>query len=169
MAPVARAVVDASRWINDYDTVLAIAAEAVQRRLATVDDLARELGRAPMTGSGHLRRALASVVAGARSVAEGRALALFAGAGLPQPLVNCDLVVDGAFLARPDFRWGRLIVEIDSKEWHLLVPGSWERTQQRRRLLERAGFTVLVVTPEELHRQGDVVVADIQARLAAAA
>jgi hypothetical protein len=104
---------------------------------------------------------------GARSVAEERAIRLFSSGGLPPPLVNADLYVDSRWVARPDFRWGRLIVEIDSKEWHLLRPGSWEATQQRRQRLQALGFDVLVVTPDALLRAPDDVLAAVRRRLAA--
>jgi very-short-patch-repair endonuclease len=66
---------------------------------------------------------------------------------LPAPLVNEPLVVDGRVFV-PDFRWGRLIVEVDSKLHHLLTPGAWAATLRRRARLEQAGYHVIPVTPE---------------------
>lgn len=163
-AAVPRAVVDACRRLSSYDDVLAVAAEAVQRRLATVQELSAELAAGAQWGTAVLRQVLIVVGDGVMSAAEGRALQLFRACGLPAPVVNRGLILPGSRVVCPDFRWGRLIVEIDSREWHLLVPGSWEATQQRRRALERQGFTVLVVTPAELTNDSDTVVADVLQR-----
>lgn len=165
ITPAGRAAVDAARRLTSYDDTLAIATGVVQRELTTVGELTAEVQAAPRRGTAVIRRVLWAVSDGARSVAEADALRLFRAAGLPEPLVNHGLVVPGESVRCPDFRWGRLIVEIDSKEWHLLVPGSWEATQARRKALERRGYIVLVVTPSELAGEPEQVVADIRARL----
>ena len=64
-------------------------------------------------------------------------------------------MVDGQIFV-PDFRWGWVIVEIDSKEWHLLNPGSCEATMRRRARLEPAGYHVIPVSPALLRDVTDL-------------
>ena len=92
---------------------------------------------------------------------EAAARQLFDLAGLPEALVNEPIEVNGEVFV-PDFRWGRFIVEIDSKEWHLLVPGSWDRTQERRTRLEAAGYRVLPISPAQIRDSPAEVVAAVR-------
>ena len=108
--------------------------------------------------------------ANVRSVPEGRLLDLIGTTTLPPPLVNVPIVIDGrTFL--PDLRWGRFIVEVESRLHHLLIPGSWEATQRRRLILQGAGYHVLPVTPEQIRDDPQGVLAAIMVgcRLYAAA
>ena len=66
----------------------------------------------------------------------------------------------------PDFRWGLVIVEIDSRAHHLLEEGAWERTQARRAALQAAGYHVLPYTPEQIRDTPEMVLAGIIAALA---
>ena len=139
LAPVARAVVDAAGLCSTYDDVLALASAVMMSRRTTLTAIEAAAAAASWRTTVLLRSVLAEARSGSRSVPEAELRALLAASGLPAPLVNVPIVVDGETLV-PDFRWGMFIVEVDSKEWHLLEPGSWERTLHRRMKLEGAGL-----------------------------
>jgi hypothetical protein len=157
---VARAVADCSRRLSSYDTVLAVVASALNSSRTTLDELCAEVAAGSNKGSRLLRRVLMEASQGVRSVPESRLLALLLGSGLPEPLVNAPLTVDGQVFV-PDLRWGRLIVEVDSKVHHLLMPGTWAATQRRRARLEQAGYHVIPVTPEMIRDDPSGVLAMI--------
>ena len=90
-----RAVADAARWLTDIGDVRAVVAEAVQRRMCSIEDLVEELDHGPKQGSALLRRALAEVADGVRSAAEGQLHALIGRSGLPMPMFNPRLFVGG--------------------------------------------------------------------------
>jgi hypothetical protein len=157
--PVTRAIVDAAGQFP-YETLLALVCAAVNEGRSSPDQLRDELAMAPTKGSGGLRRALGELDAGSRSGPEAQACRLFAQAGLPEPLVNVALMVGGRLFV-PDFRWGRVILEIDSKAYHLLEPGAWDRTMERRAFLAAHGYLVLPVSPEQLRKAPDEILAAI--------
>lgn len=170
-APIARAVIDASRRMRDRHEVRAMVAEVVQRQLCTVRELADELKAAQRQGSALPRRVLREVAAGVRSVVEAEAREIILEAGLPEPLWNHD-VYDGSgrWLGRPDAIWAALgvILEIDSLEWHL-SPASYLRTQARQRRLAKHGLIVLPVAPGWMRANRAAFVQELQDALAAGA
>jgi hypothetical protein len=157
---VARAVVDASRRLTSYDAVLSLLSCAINTGRATLDDVRNELVGGSPRGCRLLRQALAEADSGIRSIAEASARRLFRRHGLPEPLVNEPIWVDGHMFV-PDFRWGRVIVEIDSRAYHLLEDGAWERTQARRAALQAAGYHVLPYTPGQIRDMPEIVIAGI--------
>jgi hypothetical protein len=130
---VPRAVADAARWLTDIGDVRAVVAEAVQRRMCSIEHLVEELEHGPKQGSALLRRALAEVADGVRSAAEGQLHALIKRSGLPMPMFNPRLFVGRAFLAMPDCWWPEagVAAEVDSRAWHL-SPRGWENTLARQ-------------------------------------
>jgi hypothetical protein len=163
LAPVARAVVDAARACSSYDDVLSVASAAIMSRRTTLAAIEEEVAKASTrhTTDPAAARAVESR-RGSRSVPEAEARALFVLAGLPEPLVNHQIEVGGELFV-PDFLWPWFIVEVDSKEWHLLEPGSWERTQERRTRLEAGGYHVLPITPAQIRRASPEMIAAVQA------
>jgi very-short-patch-repair endonuclease len=161
-ANVARATADCARHLTCEETVLSVVASVLNSKKTTLAQLATELTEGPTRGSSLLRRVLLTDATKVRSVPEAALLQLIATTGLPTPLVNEPIVVGGKTLL-PDIRWGRLIVEVDSKEWHLLNPGSWEATQKRRLALQAAGYFVIPITPDQIRNEPGQVVAAILA------
>lgn len=154
------AAIVVSRALQD---VRALLCECVQRGLASADDLARELDEGPRQGSGLARQALEHIVAGARSAPECE-LAELVGTStiLPPPRLNQPLPdVPGVI---PDAHWSeaRLVVEIDSMEWHRFGSAP-ERTEQRRARLAAAGWLVIPVSPRRLRAGPAEVLAEIEA------
>lgn len=167
-APPARAIADAARLLADAAEVRALVAAGVQRQKVRIWQLAEELANGPVRGSAGLRRALAEVADGVRSVAEGDLLDLIRRARLPMPLLNPCLYVEGKFLASPDAWWPEagVAVEVDSREWHL-SPAAWEQTMARHARMSSLGIIVLHYPPSRIRSVGDEVAAEIRAALAA--
>jgi len=162
----ARAVADTARGLTTRSEVRAVVASAVQQRQCSIRDLAAELAAGPVRGSGLFRSVLAEVAEGIRSPAEGDFRALIRGSGLPQPLFNPSLYLDGSLLGRPDAWWPDhgVAVEIDSREWHF-APDDWEATMRRDARLTAAGIRVLHVSPRQLRAEPGRIVRDISAAL----
>jgi very-short-patch-repair endonuclease len=166
LAPVARAVADHVLELRQLDRVQAVVANAVQRELCTVADLAVELEAGPRRGSRLFREALRDVGYGARSVPEARAGYLLRAAGVTGFEQNADVWVgDQRFVA--DFLWPELraVLEIDSTEFHL-TPEDHAATLARDHVLQAAGYLVLHVKPSQL-RDAEAFVALIRDWLAA--
>jgi very-short-patch-repair endonuclease len=142
--------------------VRAVVASAVQQGRCTVADLSAELDQGPVRGSMLFRSVLAEVGDGIRSPAEGDFRDLIRKSGLPKPLFNLRLVLDGKLLAVPDAWWAdcALIVEIDSREWHL-APDDWEATMARDGWLRAVGIRVIHVTPRQVRTEPTRILQDI--------
>ncbi|WP_166349084.1 type IV toxin-antitoxin system AbiEi family antitoxin domain-containing protein [Phytoactinopolyspora limicola] len=143
--------------------VRALTCEAIQRGLTTVDALADELEHGPRRGSALARRAVDDVSAGCRSAPECELRDLIASSEiLPTPTYNGplpglpNLVPDAYFSIR------RLIVEVDSVEWHRFGD-MYEKTEQRRALLASHGWLVIPVSPQRLRACPHDVLAEIEA------
>lgn len=171
VATVERCVVDACLDSMDLGAVRHSVASAVQSGRCFIEDLIEESARVTARGAGALRKALAEVADGARSVAECEAAELMFSAGLPRCRQNVDVLdAAGRWLACADFYWEELgaILEVDSRDWHL-DPESWQETLMRHNRLEAAGFTVMHCTPSQIRRNPDAVVRQIRAWLQARA
>jgi hypothetical protein len=166
--PAARAVADASRELGSLREVRAVTADAVQRRACRLDQLVEELACAPTRGSAWLRRALAEVADGVRSVAEGDLRDLIIQGRLPRPMFNPRLYLGRTFLAQPDAWWPEagVAAEVNSREWHL-SPEDWERTQARQALMGRHGIIVLPFTPRQVRTEAATVATGIRSALLA--
>ena len=168
-APVPRAVADAVRWGSKDREARAIVAEAVQQGYCPLSLLAEELYAGPVRGSARLRRVLAEVTGGIRSVAEADFLALIRRARLPVPVLNPRLYAGDTFIAAPDCWWpdAGVAAEVDSREWHL-APGDWERTLARHARMSSHGIIVLHFTPAQIRREPKAVAGMLGAALTAA-
>ncbi len=162
----ARAVSDTVLGLTARSEVRAVVASAVQQGRCTITELAAELAAGPVRGSALFRSVLAEVADGIRSVPEADFRALVIQSGLPRPLFNASLYLHDRFLATVDAWWPKLgvVVEIDSREWHL-NPESWEYTMERHRRLTAAGIRVIHVSPRQLRIEPDRILRDIAAAL----
>jgi hypothetical protein len=104
-APAARAVADAVRWAGDDREARTMVAQAVQQGHCPLTLIGEELDAGPVRGSAGLRRVLAEVAGGIRSVAEADFLALITRARLPAPVLNPRLYSGGTLIASPDCWW----------------------------------------------------------------
>ena len=169
-APLPRAVVDACRPLRSERAVRALVAAAVQRRLVPVQALVAELEAGESAGSALVRRVVEEVCDGVRSAPEAELRQLFRmSLVLPAPLWNCRLLHLGSWLADPDayFEDAGLVVESDSREWHL-SPQDWEATLARHARMEATGLHVLHVPPQRHRHSPEVVLAEVEAAYLAA-
>jgi len=170
VAPVHRAVLDATRRIRDFDTVQTMLAEAVQRKRCSAERLDKELRLGSQRGSAIPRRALQAILAGAESVAEADAWEVWKLAGLPPAEWNIRVFDEhGNFIAKPDawcddiaFAW-----EIDSRRWHGEGDG-YSNTLARNARYTAAGIAFLQTMPIQLRTEPDRVINDLRAAYAAA-
>lgn len=166
--PVERAVIDACRCLPGIDPVRALIAESIQSRKSNVAALSAVLSHGGSSGSGVIRRVLAEVGDGARSVAEANGRDLILRSDLPPPVWNQDLfTLDGKWLACADAWWREagVVLEIDSREWHLL-PEHWAATMARHARLTSYGLLVVHATPLQLRMQTDQVLPTIARTIA---
>lgn len=142
-------------------------------KLLDLDELDRAIVAA--TGRRGLRglRAIADewrtedgTVPDVRSVFEARVLPQLLALGLPRPLCNHRLEVDGETLI-VDFLWPeqRFVVETDGRETHE-TPVAFQRDRLRDQLLLSVGYPVSRVTWIQIRDEPEAVVARIASSLA---
>jgi hypothetical protein len=165
-ATPSRAVADAARQLATMSEVRAVVAASVQRGKVAIWQLEEELQAGPRPGSVQLRRALAEVAEGVRSVAEADLRTLVKRARLPDPLYNPRLFVGSGFLACPDAWWPEagVALEVESKAYHL-SPADWEKTMARQARMVAQGILVLAVPPQRLKTEGWKVAREIRSAL----
>lgn len=165
--PVARAVADHALTLHRIDDVRTVVAEAVRRRLSTVDEISAELEAGPRNGSALLRQAIDEVGAGAWSAPEARAARLLRRAGVPPFEQNARIDLPGGRYYIADFLWRDLwaILEIDSVENHF-DPADWSATMDRHLVLETIGFSVTHRPPSAVNTYPGRFVRDVTAWLA---
>ena len=163
----ARAVADSVRWLNDLAAVRALVAGVVQTKMCTIDQLAAELRTGSVQGSALFRAALGEVADGVRSASEAELKDLLKRGRLPAPLFNARLYCHDELIAVADAWWpdAGVVVEVDSKEWHL-SPGDWEKTMSRHARMTALGILVLHFTPRQIRYEPDQVLAIIRQALA---
>lgn len=164
LASASRSLVDAARRLSRLDEVRALLADAVQRRICRVEDLAAELTSQGLPGAALPRRVMTEVADGVRSAAEAWARSLVLRCGrVPEPAWNVAVrSVDDRLLAVVDAWWDDvgLAWQIDSREFHL-DPQGYDRTLRRQSALAAAGVIVLHTVPSRLRAESAAVVDEI--------
>ena len=169
VAPLERCVLDTCHGLTSLRSIRALLCESVQLGLTTPERVLETLGGACWKGAGLVRRALDDAVAGCRSAPECELRDLVrTSAVLSEPLWNAQLPGGSDASIVPDACWPgeRVVVEIDSAEWHRrgdLV----ERTERRRARLAALGWTVIAVSPRRLREEPGVVLREIEAAVIA--
>jgi hypothetical protein len=107
---------------------------------------------------------------GVDSPPETRTRLVLVAAGLPEPLVNADVLDHtGAWLARPDLSWPRWRVAVEYEgDHHRTDRAQWRRDLGRDAVLQANGWLVLRVGADDLVRP-DRLVARVRAALASRA
>jgi hypothetical protein len=84
------------------------------------------------------------------NVAEMRIVRVLVDAGLPPPVRQYEIWVDGVLIARVDlaYPWARLAIELDSFRWHA-GRGPFRSDRVRGNRIAAAGWLVLRATPED--------------------
>lgn len=133
-----------------WPDVVAMGDAMVRSGLATLDDLKSmvDWGRG-RRGIRFARAALQVIDPAAESPGESWVRAMLARAGAPRPVCNLSIDV-GGLTFRLDIAWpeAKLAVEYDGEEHH--GPRQREHDAWRRRLLNQAGWTIIVI------RKGDL-------------
>jgi Protein of unknown function (DUF559) len=128
---------------------------AVDRLIATgVVDLApvrAAAGAARGPGSARARTVASLADGRAESPQESRLRLLMLRGGLPAPVPQFSVRLDGRFVARVDFAWPdrKVAVEYDGL-WHA-EEGQFARDRQRLNRLHAAGWRVVFVTAQDMH------------------
>ncbi|MEA2137807.1 MAG: hypothetical protein QOG56_957 [Solirubrobacteraceae bacterium] len=162
----ARTLLDLAGVLREH-ALRRVVRQALGERRVTIAQLRDVLTRANgHRGAGPLAQLVADGPAPTRSELEDALLDLVRRAGLPEPQVNAELVLDGRRLI-PDLRWPRqrLVVEADGAAWHDNRVAR-AADAERQALLEAHGERVLRVTWQQTTRQPRQTLARIRAALA---
>ncbi len=161
----ARAAWDVAGWL-DVEVAVAIVDTLLGRGLTTRSELAALLARQEgRPGWRRAQRVFGLADPGAQSPPESWLRVRLVLAGLPRPVVQHPVRVDGAAVLHPDLAWPtwKVAVEYDG-HWHAEV----DRLHLDRHRLNRlvaAGWTVLHVTSRRLHRDFPAVAREVRAAL----
>ncbi|GAA4350714.1 endonuclease domain-containing protein [Angustibacter luteus] len=150
------------------DELVVVGDAALRRGLVTQTELTMLVGSLTgRRGVRRLHRALPLLEPATDSPMETRTRLLLVRAGLPRPVANRDVVVDGVWLARPDLSYPDLKIAIEYEgDHHRTDRRQWLRDKTRRRLLEDAGWIVIEVTSVDVHLTPAVTVARVSAAIA---
>jgi hypothetical protein len=151
----ARTVVDLSRNVTFRSGV--VLADSALRAGTTVDELRAVLDYCRRWPGRRRAIAVVEFATGlSESPLESVSRVLFADAGLPTPELQAQIFDGTTFVARVDFRWGRVIGEADgmSKYDDPLV---LRREKLRQMQLEDLGFQVVRWTWDEVWRRPEIV------------
>lgn len=157
-----RAVLDACHGAVSLREVRAMHCESVQRGLTTPDRLSAELGGACWKGAALCRRALDDVFVGCRFAPECELRDLVrTSLVLSEPLWNHRLPGSAGIV--PDACWpaARVVVEIDSSEWHRMGD-LVELTERRRARYAALGWTTVPISPRRLRDEPATVLHEIE-------
>lgn len=160
----ARAAADAALQCSDLATARAVLTAAVQRQLATPDELALEYAVSPRNGSYFLRRAVEDVLNGARSVAEADAIHALVEGRVPAFEVNvpiCDPRGRIRYVVDVLWRTLRAVLEIDSRQHHS-SEADWLATMRRHNVLASCGFAVVHWAPTDIRADPASFAADVK-------
>jgi hypothetical protein len=160
----ATAVIAATRGMKNERSVMAALSEAVQRRLATYDDLVRANIQGPPKGARAADRALAYIAAGAHSVREADFLKLVeASPILPKPVCNALLRLRCGRLISPDawFVEEAVIHETNGRKAHERED-LFEDMQERHDAITDSEFVAFHSSPRRLDQRPRVVIAQLE-------
>ncbi len=136
--------------------------------LATLDHLAASVAAGRRQGIDRLRAALPLVRERSASRPETWCRLALVDAGLPEPALNSDVVVDGRVIACVDLAYPHARVAIEYEGGHHATDRrQWVRDIERHEALAAAGWIVIRVTKEHLFTDAAAVVARVRRALAA--
>ena len=135
---------------------------------ADVVELTSMAARPGRRGNRRMRAAIPLLEPHTDSPMETRLRLLIVRAGLPRPVAGHDVVVDGEWLARPDLSYPglRIAIEYDG-DHHRVSRAQWRRDIGRRRLLEDAGWLLIVLTADDVLRHPELTVDRVRRAIAA--
>jgi hypothetical protein len=165
----ARTLIDLVAGMSFRDGVVVVEA-ALRADPQLAGELAHERRRGlPRRGALTVQRVLDFASPLSESVLESHASVLWAERGLPAPIQQAVIRLDGRFVARVDFLWpaARLVVEVDGLAKYDAA-GTLQDEKARQNRLVAAGYTVLRFTWQDIRMRPDSVVRQVTAALARA-
>lgn len=153
MAPVGRAVIDASRGVPSLRDARGIVLGAVADRWVDVPTLADVLATTQQNGSGLTRRAIEDARRGCASPPEAEVVDALTGCGVPF-YVNPQLLLHGRLLGSPDLWLPGLGIggEVDSVERHEQDDDAVESTYDRHERITGAGLELVHLSVRRIRR-----------------
>jgi hypothetical protein len=146
----------------------ALLCEVVQRRRASVDTMLDELRMTASRNRAVASLAMDDIVAGCRSAPECELRDLVKiSSVLPEPRWNQPLPgyrpKHRSEALTPDgcIQRARLVIEVDSVEWHRIGPRQ-EHTEKRRARYAELGWLVISVSPHRIRHEPDEVLREIE-------
>ena len=122
------------------------------RPLFTASDITDKMAAwGPFAGCGTIREALTHARARVESPKETETRMLITGAGLPEPVLQHEVRVDGRLIARTDLAYPELRIAIEYEgDGHRTDSRQWRLDIRRQRELEGCGWTVIRLTQHDL-------------------
>lgn len=162
MAPLPRALFDATRFVHDQERTRAVLLEALQANRVEPGQLEEEFRLGQRKWTALARAAVREFRTGSASAPEAEFREGWESRGFPLLLWNASLhTPDGVHIATTDgFDPATgMAVEIESREFH---SGSrWAASLARQRRMTSFGVVVVPVVPSELRADADGVYADV--------
>ena len=159
----AGAIVDCLRLLPE-PAAATLLDRALQQRWIGLDDLAARIARRRRRhGTPRLRRLLAAVAPGQRSVAERRLGAILRGGQITGWKANVEIRDADGVIGVGDvvFDRARLVLEVDGLAFHT-TPEQFQRDRERQNRLVAAGWTVLRFTWRDLTSRPAYVLATVR-------
>jgi hypothetical protein len=161
VAPLARALIDAARRMDELHSVRAMIHDAVHRGLCTPEELREELAQASTIGSALPRLVVGALQDGVDSAVEQWLETVLERSGLPRPERNVELrAPDGQVVGVAEVWWPEVCVAMQIH--HAEVALEPDKTPETPVLLA-AGLIVVQVSPAQLRDQPLVVVQELRA------
>lgn len=170
VVPVARALFDAGRRLDNRQVIRAFTLEAVQRRLTTIGELRNELADGQRQWTAVMRDVVSDATAGVLSNPEASLRDLVIRSDLPEPLWNPRLeTLSGELIAEPDGYYEDLgiALEVDSRKHHFDDEEGYVSTWNRHKRFARLAIPVLRIMPVDIRDRSAQVIDDIRATRAA--
>ncbi|WP_409495584.1 hypothetical protein [Amycolatopsis sp. cmx-11-12] len=161
VAPLARALIDAARRMDELQSVRAMIHDAVHRGLCTPEELREELAQASTIGSALPRIVVGALQDGVDSAVEQWLETALERSGLPRPMRKAVLrTSDGQVIGVADAWWPKVGVAMQIRYDEVaLDPSSPSETPT----LAAAGLIVVQVSPARLRDQPLVVIQELRA------
>jgi hypothetical protein len=142
--------------LPDEDAVVAID-QLIHTGVVDLEPIRILAATARGPGSARARRVCALADGRAESPQETRLRLLMARGGLPAPVPQFVVRIDGRFIARVDFAWPdrKVAVEYDGL-WHAEA-GQFARDRRRLNSLQAAGWRIVFVTAPDMYREALLV------------
>ncbi|WP_235213447.1 hypothetical protein [Amycolatopsis sp. MJM2582] len=161
VAPLARALIDAARRMDELNSVRAMIHDAVHRGLCTPEELRDELAQASTIGSALPRIVVNALQDGVDSAVEQWLESVLERSGLPRPTRSAELrTSDGAVVGVADAWWSQVGVALQIRHDEVTLEPDKLPTMPA---LVAPGLIVVQISPAQLRDEPLVVIQDLRA------